>query len=107
MPRTGGSASPASSTRHERSTRLRGIPARSRARPERRSRASAGCMTAIDLAAAVRGGRSAVAVAEEHIALVRAREDELHACNLVTDDAARAAAAAVDEAVARGDDPGP
>jgi aspartyl-tRNA(Asn)/glutamyl-tRNA(Gln) amidotransferase subunit A len=64
-------------------------------------------MSAVDLAAAVRGGRSAVAIVEEHLALVRAREDELHACNLVTDDTARAAAAAVDDAVARGDDPGP
>jgi aspartyl-tRNA(Asn)/glutamyl-tRNA(Gln) amidotransferase subunit A len=63
--------------------------------------------TALDLAAAVRGGRSAAAVAEEHLALIRSRDDELHACNLVTDDAARAAASAVDDAVARGDDPGP
>jgi aspartyl-tRNA(Asn)/glutamyl-tRNA(Gln) amidotransferase subunit A len=64
-------------------------------------------VSAIDLAAAVRGGRSAVAVVEEHLARIRSREAELHACNLVTEDAARAAASAVDEAVARGDDPGP
>ena len=64
--------------------------------------------TALELAAAVRsGGRSAVDVVEEHLGVVAAREPELHACNLVTGDAARAAAAAVDAAVGRGDDPGP
>ncbi len=63
---------------------------------------------ALDLAAAVRtGGRSAVDVVEEHLAVVASRDGELHACNLVTDDSARAIAAAVDDAVARGEDPGP
>ena len=63
---------------------------------------------ALDLAAAVRaGGRSAVDVVEEHLAVVASRDGELHACNLVTDDSARAIAAAVDEALARGEDPGP
>ena len=37
---------------------------------------------------------------------IDAREGELHAFNLVTADAALAAADAVDAAVARGDDPG-
>jgi aspartyl-tRNA(Asn)/glutamyl-tRNA(Gln) amidotransferase subunit A len=63
---------------------------------------------ALELAAAVRGGtRSAREVVEEHLATIAARDDELNACNLVMDDAARAAADAVDAAVARGDDPGP
>ncbi|HEY7105865.1 MAG TPA: amidase, partial [Acidimicrobiia bacterium] len=63
---------------------------------------------ALDLAEAVRsGGRRALDVVEEHLAVVAGREPELHACNLVTDDLARATAAAVDDAVARGDDPGP
>jgi aspartyl-tRNA(Asn)/glutamyl-tRNA(Gln) amidotransferase subunit A len=63
---------------------------------------------AVDLAAAVRSGaRSALEVVDEHLATVDAREGELHACNLVTGDAARAAADAVDAAVGRGEDPGP
>ena len=63
---------------------------------------------ALELAAAVRAGvRSAREVVDEHLATIEAREGELHACNLVTDDAARAAADAVDAAVARGEDPGP
>ena len=64
--------------------------------------------TALELAAAVRGGtRSAREVVDEHLATIAARDGELNACNLVTDDAARAAADVVDAAVARGDDPGP
>ena len=64
--------------------------------------------TALELAAAVRSGtRSAREVVDAHLAVVAAREGELNACNLVMDDAARAAADAVDAAVARGDDPGP
>ena len=63
---------------------------------------------ALDLAAAVRRGeRSATDVVEEHLAVIAARDGELNACNLVTGDAAREAAAAVDAAVARGEDPGP
>ena len=63
---------------------------------------------ALDLAAAVRSGeRSATDVVEEHLAVIAARDGELNACNLVTGDAAREAAAAVDAAVARGEDPGP
>ena len=65
-------------------------------------------MTAVELASAIRAGdRSAVAVVEEHLATMAARETELHACNLVMDDSARAVAAAVDAAVATGEDPGP
>jgi aspartyl-tRNA(Asn)/glutamyl-tRNA(Gln) amidotransferase subunit A len=65
-------------------------------------------MAAIDIAAAVRAGeRSAVDVVEEHLAAIGAREGEIHAFNLVLAEEARAAAAAVDAAVAAGDDPGP
>jgi aspartyl-tRNA(Asn)/glutamyl-tRNA(Gln) amidotransferase subunit A len=65
-------------------------------------------MTAVDTAEAVRRGtRSAVDVLDEHLAVIAARDDELNACNLVTDELARAAAQRVDEAVARGEDPGP
>ncbi len=65
-------------------------------------------MTALELAAAVRSGRrSARDVLDEHLAVIAARESELHACNLVTDDWARATADAVDATVARGEDPGP
>jgi aspartyl-tRNA(Asn)/glutamyl-tRNA(Gln) amidotransferase subunit A len=65
-------------------------------------------VTAVELASAIRAGdRSAVAVVEEHLATMAARETELHACNLVMDDSARAVAAAVDAAVATGEDPGP
>ncbi len=65
-------------------------------------------MTAAAIAAAVRSGeRSALDVLEEHLERVGAREGEIHAFNLVFNGEARAAAAAVDAAVARGDDPGP
>jgi amidase len=64
--------------------------------------------SALELAASVRGGeRSAASVLDDHLAVIGAREAQLHACNLVTDDWARAAAGAVDDAVARGADPGP
>jgi len=65
-------------------------------------------LTAIELAAAIRAGsRSARATVEEHLAVVDTRETELHACNLVTADAALAAADAVDAALQRGDQLGP
>jgi aspartyl-tRNA(Asn)/glutamyl-tRNA(Gln) amidotransferase subunit A len=65
-------------------------------------------MTARAIADAVRSGeRSAREVLDEHLARVRQREDELHAFNLVTEDDARATAAAIDERVAAGGDPGP
>ena len=64
--------------------------------------------TAIEVAATVRSGeRSASEVLEEHLAAMDAREDEVHAFNLVLADEARAAADAVDAAVAAGTDPGP
>ena len=63
---------------------------------------------AIDIAAAVRKGeRSARDVVDEHLARIAERDGELHAFNLVLADEARAAAEAVDAAVARGEDPGP
>ena len=64
--------------------------------------------TAIEVAATVRSGeRSASEVLEEHLAAMDAREEEVHAFNLVLADEARAAADAVDAAVAAGTDPGP
>ncbi len=63
---------------------------------------------ALEIAAAVRSGeRSARDVLEEHLAVVDAREGELHAFNLVLADEARAAADALDARVAAGEDPGP
>ncbi len=63
---------------------------------------------ALDIAAAVRSGRrSAREVLEEHLAVIDAREAELHAFNLVLADEARAAADALDARVAAGEDPGP
>ncbi|HEV7523620.1 MAG TPA: Asp-tRNA(Asn)/Glu-tRNA(Gln) amidotransferase GatCAB subunit A, partial [Acidimicrobiia bacterium] len=53
------------------------------------------------------GARSARDVLEEHLAAIDARESDIHAFNTVLADDARAAADAVDAAVARGDDPGP
>jgi aspartyl-tRNA(Asn)/glutamyl-tRNA(Gln) amidotransferase subunit A len=43
---------------------------------------------------------------EEHLAVIDAREGEIHACNTVLRDEALAGADAVDAAVARGEDPG-
>lgn len=64
--------------------------------------------TAIELAAEVRSGRrTAVEVLNEHLGRIGEREPELHAFNLVTNEAARAAAEAVDAKVAAGQDPGP
>lgn len=64
--------------------------------------------TARSIAAEVRAGaRSAVDVLEEHLARIAERDGELHAFNLVTEEHARAAAAAVDQQVATGVDPGP
>jgi aspartyl-tRNA(Asn)/glutamyl-tRNA(Gln) amidotransferase subunit A len=65
-------------------------------------------VTAVDIARDVRAGtRRARDVLEEHLQAVEAREREVHAFNLVLADEARAAADAVDAAVARGADPGP
>jgi aspartyl-tRNA(Asn)/glutamyl-tRNA(Gln) amidotransferase subunit A len=64
--------------------------------------------TAAEIATAVRAGElRAVDVLDEHLARVDERDHEIHAFNLVTADAARERAAAVDAAVAAGDDPGP
>ncbi len=63
---------------------------------------------AVDIAADVRSGeRSARDVLDEHLAVVDARDEELHAFNLVLGDEARAAADAIDARVAAGEDPGP
>jgi aspartyl-tRNA(Asn)/glutamyl-tRNA(Gln) amidotransferase subunit A len=64
--------------------------------------------TAAAIAAAVRAGEvSAKEVLEAHLASVEAREPTVNAFNAVLADEARAAAEAVDRAVAAGDDPGP
>ncbi|MBM3673781.1 MAG: Asp-tRNA(Asn)/Glu-tRNA(Gln) amidotransferase subunit GatA [Actinobacteria bacterium] len=64
--------------------------------------------TAVGIAGAVRSGeRSARSVVEEHLAVIAARDAELHACNHVMVDDALATADAVDAAVARGEDAGP
>jgi aspartyl-tRNA(Asn)/glutamyl-tRNA(Gln) amidotransferase subunit A len=63
--------------------------------------------SALEIASAVRAGeRRAADVVEEHLARIAERDGELHAFNLVLADEARAAAAAVDERVRAGDDPG-
>ncbi len=64
-------------------------------------------MTAAELAAEVRAGRSAQELLGGRLELIAASDPELHACNLVTEELASAAAAAVDRAVAEGRDPGP
>ena len=65
-------------------------------------------MSALEIAAAVRSGeRSAVDVLDEHLARITARDEEIHAFNLVTADEARAHAGSIDAAVAAGEDPGP
>ncbi len=64
--------------------------------------------SAAELAARVRRGEvTATSVLEEHLARVAAREPEVHAFCLVTEDLARAQAAEVDRRVAAGVDPGP
>jgi len=63
---------------------------------------------AYHLANAVRSGaRSALEVAEEHLAAIEAGDSAIHAFNLVTADLARRQAVAVDRTVADGQDPGP
>lgn len=64
--------------------------------------------SAVEIAAAVRRGeRSAAVVLEEHLARVEASEPDIHAFNLVLGERARVAAAEIDAAVGRGEDPGP
>jgi aspartyl-tRNA(Asn)/glutamyl-tRNA(Gln) amidotransferase subunit A len=65
-------------------------------------------LSARELAAGVRSGEWTAAVSlEEYLSAIDAGEADVHAFNLVTADEARAAAVAVDEAVAAGRDPGP
>jgi aspartyl-tRNA(Asn)/glutamyl-tRNA(Gln) amidotransferase subunit A len=60
-------------------------------------------VSAIDIASAVRDGQTtATAVLEEHLARIAARDGEIHAFNLVTEEQARADAAAVDAGERRG-----
>ena len=64
--------------------------------------------TALKIAAAVRAGTlSARKVVEESLATIAVRDSEVHAFNHVMAEEARAAADAVDHAVATGQDPGP
>jgi aspartyl-tRNA(Asn)/glutamyl-tRNA(Gln) amidotransferase subunit A len=64
--------------------------------------------TARQIAADVRAGRrTAAEVVEEALAAIAARDAEVHAFNLVSADAARAAAAVVDARLASGEDVGP
>jgi aspartyl-tRNA(Asn)/glutamyl-tRNA(Gln) amidotransferase subunit A len=64
--------------------------------------------SAVSLAAAVRNGEvSAARLLEEHLDRISASEPDVHAFNLVLADEARRQAAAVDQAVAEGRDPGP
>ncbi len=62
----------------------------------------------LDIAASVQAGdRSAVEVVEQHLDRILAADDEIHAFNTVTADAARARAADIDAAVAAGRAVGP
>ena len=64
--------------------------------------------TARDIATAVRSGeRSATEVLDEYLATIESGDDEIHAFNLVSTDAAHSAAREVDRRVAAGEDPGP
>ncbi|CAB4739625.1 unannotated protein [freshwater metagenome] len=73
--------------------------------PQESSAAGAAALT---IAASVRSGeRSALEVVKEHLEVIGQRETEVHAFNLVTTEHALAAATAVDQLVAQGEDPGP
>jgi aspartyl-tRNA(Asn)/glutamyl-tRNA(Gln) amidotransferase subunit A len=64
--------------------------------------------SAIAIAEAVRlGTTTATEVVEQHLAVIEARESEIHAFNLVLADQARARAAEIDEMSVMGQDPGP
>ncbi len=68
----------------------------------------AGFDTASEIAARVRdGSTSATAVVEQHLERIADGDGEIHAFNTVTADLAREQAAAVDEIVAAGGEPGP
>lgn len=63
---------------------------------------------ALSLSAAIKSGDTTAAqVIDQHLAAIDAREDEINAFNLVLADEARAAAAAIDQRVAAGEDIGP
>jgi aspartyl-tRNA(Asn)/glutamyl-tRNA(Gln) amidotransferase subunit A len=65
-------------------------------------------VSAVETAAAVRAGEiSAVSVIESALARIESLEPGIHAFNVVTAELALDAARAVDESVARGEDPGP
>jgi aspartyl-tRNA(Asn)/glutamyl-tRNA(Gln) amidotransferase subunit A len=65
-------------------------------------------VTALEIAADVRSGRRrARDVVEEHLERVAAREPDIHAFLHLDADGARTAATAVDDRIARGEDPGP
>ncbi|MEE2697618.1 MAG: amidase, partial [Actinomycetota bacterium] len=65
-------------------------------------------MSARSTATAVRAGeRSARSVVEDHLAAIDAREDEIHAFNLVLADEALTRADDLDRRIADGEDPGP
>ncbi len=64
--------------------------------------------TAIELAAAIRGGSTTAAeVVDAHLAAIEATEPTIHAFNVVTAEEARVAAARVDQAIAAGEPVGP
>ncbi|MEO6124984.1 MAG: Asp-tRNA(Asn)/Glu-tRNA(Gln) amidotransferase subunit GatA [Ilumatobacteraceae bacterium] len=64
-------------------------------------------LSAVQIAAGVRDGTlKASDILEQHLTRITEREGDVHAFNLVLADEARAAAAAVDAAVAAGNDPG-
>ena len=77
-------------------------------RSTRRNGATHDAVSAVEIAAAVRAGeRSARSVADEFLATIGVGEEQIHAFNLVTADAARARADEIDTMVAAGQDPGP
>ena len=65
-------------------------------------------LSATEVAAGVRSGElSAVEVLEQHLERIQRWEPAVHAFNLVMAEAARKRAEAIDDLVARGEDPGP
>ena len=64
--------------------------------------------SAMEIAAAVRAGeRRAADVIDEHLAVIRERDGEIHAFQTLMDAHARTAAEGIDRQVAAGEDPGP
>ncbi|MBW3547148.1 MAG: Asp-tRNA(Asn)/Glu-tRNA(Gln) amidotransferase subunit GatA [Actinobacteria bacterium] len=65
-------------------------------------------LAATEIAAAVRAGeRRAADVVDEHLAVIRERDGEIHAFLTLMDEHARSAAEGIDRRVAAGEDPGP